>query len=91
MLIMSVYPIGDATGGVKFDTMAKKVNDRPDRLSAKAGGDVETQSTTVTTEIQDAIGRSLSAHYQDLVQTPVPAKFLVLLAKLASKEQANDE
>ena len=37
--------------------------------------------------IQDAIGRSLKAHYDDLVSAPIPDKFLMLLAELEAKEQ----
>lgn len=40
--------------------------------------------------IQDAIGRSLKAHYDDLVSSPVPDKFLVLLAELEEKERRHD-
>ena len=36
--------------------------------------------------IQDAIGRSLRAHYDDLLKAPVPDKFLVLLAELEARE-----
>lgn len=36
--------------------------------------------------VQEAIGRSLKAHYDDLVQAPIPDRFLVLLAELEAKE-----
>jgi FixJ family two-component response regulator len=39
--------------------------------------------------IQDAIGRSLKAHYDDLVSEPVPARLLVLLAELEAKEKGS--
>ncbi len=35
---------------------------------------------------QAAIGRQLKAHYDELVNAPVPDKFLVLLAKLEARE-----
>lgn len=38
-------------------------------------------------KIQDSIGRSLKAHYDDIVNSPVPDKFLVLLAQLEAREQ----
>lgn len=38
-------------------------------------------------KVQDSIGRSLKAHYDDLVNSPIPDKFLVLLAQLEAKEQ----
>jgi FixJ family two-component response regulator len=37
--------------------------------------------------IQDAIGRSLKAHYDDLVSAPVPDRLLALLAELEAKEE----
>ncbi len=40
--------------------------------------------------IQDAIGRSLKAHYDDLVSAPVPDRLLVLLAELEAKEKGSD-
>ena len=39
---------------------------------------------------QDAIGRSLKAHYDDLVRAPVPDKFLELLDRLEAKEQSSE-
>lgn len=38
-------------------------------------------------KLQETIGRSLKAHYSDLVHAPVPDKFLELLAQLELKEQ----
>jgi FixJ family two-component response regulator len=38
-------------------------------------------------KIQDAIGRSLKAHYNDLVSAPVPDRLLALLAELEAKEE----
>jgi hypothetical protein len=37
--------------------------------------------------VQESIGRSLKAHYDDIVNTPVPDKFLVLLAQLEAQEE----
>jgi hypothetical protein len=59
---------------------------RPERLS-KAGANAK---------IQDLIGRSLKAHYDDLIHAPIPDKFIELLAKLELKErrsssQASDD
>jgi hypothetical protein len=39
---------------------------------------------------QDAIGRSLQAHFDDIASAPVPDKFLVLLAELEAKEASRD-
>lgn len=38
-------------------------------------------------KLQETIGRSLKAHYSDLVHAPVPDKFLELLARLELTEQ----
>lgn len=38
-------------------------------------------------KVQESIGRSLKAHYDDLVNAPIPDKFLVLLAQLEAQEQ----
>jgi Anti-sigma factor NepR len=35
----------------------------------------------------EAIGRSLKAHYEDLVRAPVPGKFLEMLDRLEATEQ----
>jgi Anti-sigma factor NepR len=36
----------------------------------------------------EAIGRSLRAHYEDLVRAPVPGKFLEMLDRLEATEQS---
>lgn len=41
--------------------------------------------------IQEAIGKSLRAHYDDLTNAPVPDRFLVLLAELEAKERSNGQ
>lgn len=37
--------------------------------------------------VQESIGRSLKAHYDDLVNAPIPDRFLVLLAQLEDTER----
>lgn len=37
--------------------------------------------------VQESIGRSLKAHYDDLISAPIPDKFLVLLAELEASER----
>ncbi len=37
--------------------------------------------------VQESIGRSLKAHYDDSVNAPVPDRFLVLLAQLEATER----
>jgi Anti-sigma factor NepR len=39
------------------------------------------------TRVQAAIGRSLKAHYEDLIHAPIPDKFIELLARLELQEQ----
>lgn len=41
---------------------------------------------TLYPRVQESIGRSLKAHYDDIVNAPVPDKFLVLLAQLEATE-----
>jgi Anti-sigma factor NepR len=40
-------------------------------------------------KIQEALGRALKAHYDDLVSAPIPDRLLVLLAELEAKEQGH--
>ncbi len=40
--------------------------------------------------VRDAIGLSLQAHFDDIANTPVPDKFLVLLAELEAKEARSE-
>jgi hypothetical protein len=42
---------------------------------------------TLDPRVQESIGRSLKAHYDDLVNAPVPDRFLVLLAQLEDTER----
>ncbi|MCP4563684.1 MAG: hypothetical protein GY873_05405 [Bosea sp.] len=37
--------------------------------------------------VQESIGRSLKAHYDELINAPVPDRFLVLLAQLEDTER----
>jgi hypothetical protein len=54
----------------------------PSELSGPGTGEI-----VLDRRIQDAIGRSLRAHYDDLIKAPVPDRFLVLLAELEAMEQ----
>jgi hypothetical protein len=49
-------------------------------------GDLELEPI-LDPKVQESIGRSLKAHYDDLVNAPIPYKFLVLLAQLEAQEQ----
>ena len=51
-----------------------------------AGPDIPAKSGT---EAVQAIGRALEAHYADLIQSPLPDKFLQLLARLEDDKSAS--
>jgi Anti-sigma factor NepR len=55
-----------------------------------SGHDDTKQPGEMNAKVQDAIGRALKAHYDDLVSAPVPDRFLVLLAELEAKEKRHD-
>ena len=40
---------------------------------------------------QEAIGRSLKAHYEDLVRAPIPGKFLEMLDRLEATERSKSQ
>ena len=42
---------------------------------------------TLDPKVLETIGRALKAHYDDLVQAPLPDKLLDLLARLEKEEQ----
>jgi hypothetical protein len=52
---------------------------RRSRIGASRGLDARSQ---------EAIGKSLKAHYDDLVRAPIPERFMELLDRLEAKEQA---
>ena len=52
--------------------------------AARAEPDDETM---LDLRVQESIGRSLKAHYDDLINAPVPDRFLVLLAQLEDTER----
>ncbi|WID94568.1 NepR family anti-sigma factor [Bosea vestrisii] len=56
--------------------------DPPEAARAEADEDV-----VLDPRVQDSIGRSLKAHYDDLVNAPIPDRFLALLAQLEATEQ----
>ncbi len=51
--------------------------------------EVDTEfETLLDPKVQESIGRSLKAHYDDLINAPIPDKFLVLLAQLEASERS---
>ena len=63
-------------------------DDITDNGAKDEGGRIE---ATLDPKVQEALGRSLKAHYDDLIKAPIPDKFLVLLAELEAKEQRHGE
>lgn len=53
--------------------------------------DDDGQDIVLDPRIQDAIGKSLKAHYDDLISAPIPDRLLVLLAELEAKERRDDQ
>jgi hypothetical protein len=51
------------------------------------GHDGDGDEMALDPRIQEAIGKSLKAHYDDLVNAPIPDRLLVLLAELEAKER----
>lgn len=58
-----------------------------DGNSAMADVDEGEEDHILNPKAQESIGRSLKAHYDDIVNSPVPDKFMVLLAQLEASEQ----
>jgi Anti-sigma factor NepR len=55
----------------------------------KAGATIsgETPNLRSSSKMQEAIGRSLKAHYADLIHAPIPDKFFELLTGLEAEER----
>ncbi|WP_420101870.1 NepR family anti-sigma factor [Bosea sp. (in: a-proteobacteria)] len=56
-------------------------------MSEPGAGDNDDLDMILDPKVQESIGRSLKAHYDDIINAPVPDKFLVLLAQLEATEQ----
>jgi hypothetical protein len=66
--------------------MATKSNKGEGKRAAMASDSAETRGLDARS--LEAIGRSLKAHYEDLVRAPVPGKFLEMLDRLEATEQS---
>ena len=55
------------------------------------GGGRASAGRALDSRSQEAIGRSLREHYEDLVRAPVPGKFLELLDRLEAREQSKSQ
>jgi hypothetical protein len=49
-------------------------------------GGTEDPEFILDPKVQESIGRSLKAHYDDIINAPIPDKFMVLLAQLEAQE-----
>lgn len=49
-------------------------------------GGTEDTDFILDPKVQESIGRSLKAHYDDIINAPIPDKFMVLLAQLEAQE-----
>jgi len=56
------------------------------RISERTNGATD-EEPELDPRIQDILGRSLKAHYDDIVAAPMPDRFLVLLAQLEATER----
>ncbi len=73
---------GPHNGEGKGAVMAKDSEAAKPRIGSGRGLDARSQ---------EAIGRSLKAHYEDLVRAPVPDKFLEMLDRLEAAEQSKPQ
>ena len=63
-------------------------DDRKDRHKGPTG--TSTSVRGLDARSLEKIGGALKAHYEDLVRTPVPDKFLELLDRLQAKERKSE-
>jgi hypothetical protein len=78
---MASKELRDPNGGEGRQSGAKEP-------TAAAGKPRSGAARPLDSRSQEAIGRALKAHYDDLVQAPVPDKFMELLDRLEAKEQS---
>ena len=62
------------------------MNNMDSTMATPDGGGDHEHEVMLDPRVQESIGRSLKAHYDDIVSAPVPDKFLVLLAQLEATE-----
>jgi hypothetical protein len=70
---------------------AANPDDKPEDESQLTSPASRKPAPELDVRIQHAIGRSLQAHYNDLLSAPIPDRFLALLAELEAKESRNGE
>jgi hypothetical protein len=55
-------------------------------MNNQGGAGDDDAEAVLDPRVQESIGRSLKAHYDDLINAPIPDRFLVLLAQLEASE-----
>ena len=63
------------------------MNDPVNSGNDKAGDAGPDDGAELDPKVQDALGQALKAHYDDLISSPIPDRFLALLAELEIREQ----
>jgi hypothetical protein len=66
--------------------MARKLSDGAERRATRVG-----DGRGLDAKSLEVIGRSLRAHYEDLVRAPVPGKFLEMLDRLEATEMSDQQ
>ncbi len=61
-----------------------------DKMAVETSAEKNEPEITLSPRVQQAIGQSLIAHYNDIVSAPIPDRFLALLAELEAKEKSRD-
>jgi len=78
---MASKELNDPNGGQGKQAAAAKESIAAGKARVSAARGLDPRS-------QEAIGRALKAHYDDLVRAPVPDKFMELLDRLEATEQS---
>lgn len=63
--------------------MSNKRDSRSGEMPVPADG---LEAPEIDSKIRAVIGRALQSHYDDLISSPIPDRFLVLLAELEAQE-----
>jgi hypothetical protein len=78
-MVNSVYTVKDDHTSVSPDNPVKQ-----ESLSRQSGG---TEAGSLDQDTQSAIGRQLRAMFDEIVQAPVPERFLKLLSELEKRQK----
>jgi hypothetical protein len=72
-------------------TIAEEDKRVPGGIAAGVAAKPQTQQAEPQILSDDFIGRALKAHFDDIASTPIPDRFLALLAELEAKEQSSGQ